>query len=60
MALWVHFSPLGARITFLGARVGRCMGLLARFFGAIFFLGADRSVRWRVIFAPVHLGHLPI
>ena len=60
MALWARFFPLAAQIIFLGARVGRCIGLLARFFGAIFSLGADRSVRWRVVFVPVRLGHLPI
>ena len=58
MALWARFFPLAARITFLGARVGRCMGLLAQFFGTIFSLGADRSVRLAQDFCASSFGSL--
>ena len=60
MALWACFFHMPRGLLSLALALAAAWDCWRDFFGVICSLGADRSIRWRVIFAPVHLGHLPI
>ena len=56
MALWAHFFPLLRELLSLALALAAAWDCWRN----LFRCRADRSVRWRVIFALVRLGHLPI